>query len=405
MNNLLEKLHAYPFERLNQLLEDISAPEDHHFIPLSLGEPKHSPAPFLVELFANKSRIKHSFMSYPPTRGISQLRSAIAKFASRRYDLKSNSLNAEDHVLPVNGSREALFSFAQACISPSQNSCTLMPNPFYQIYEGAALLAGSKPMYLPCLEENNYIPDFENIEPSIWEQTSLVYICTPGNPTGSVMSIDGLQALIRKSDEYNFIIASDECYSEIYSNDDAPPPGILCACAKMDRDDFRNCVAFNSLSKRSNLPGLRSGFVAGDADIISRFLQYRTYHGSAMPLINQEVSIAAWEDEDHVKTNRLKYKEKFSAVIDILSDVLELQNPDGGFYLWPSLPISDEKFTRDLYGEMNVKVLPGSYLSREINGYNPGRNRVRIALVAELDECVQAAGRLKDFLKQKKYYS
>lgn len=399
MNKLLNNLHSYPFERLNKLLEGISPSPDLPFIPLSLGEPKHQPAEFIVDMYSDKELITNSFMTYPPTRGIPELREAIVGFAVKRYKLQQKTLHADTNVLPVNGTREALFSCAQACISPQEESYTILPNPFYQIYEGAAVLAGSTPVYLPCLEENNFLPDFSLVKDEVWEKTRLVYICSPGNPTGSVMSLDSMQSLIRLSDQFNFIIASDECYSEIYGDDKSPPPGLLEACDKMGRHDFRNCMIFNSLSKRSNLPGLRSGFVAGDADIIRQFLLYRTYHGSAMPVLNQKISAAAWKDETHVQVNRNLYRDKFKAVIDILADFSKLESPEAGFFVWLPTPASDEKFTQDLFKEQNVKVLPGSYLSREADGQNPGANRIRIALVAEIEECIEAARRLRDFIK------
>ncbi len=399
MNKNLDKLHPYPFEKLSALLADVPI-ADKSLIALSLGEPKHPAPDFIVEAYADKQSIRKSFGTYPPTKGLPALRSAIADFITRRFNL-SNSINADSEVLPVSGTREALFSFAQAVIgtAPDGNgqlpAITLMPNPFYQIYEGAALLAGSEPRYLNCVASNRLKPDFSDVTESEWQRCQLVYICTPGNPSGATLTIEDMQWLIRQSDQHDFIIASDECYSEIYQDEASPPAGLLEAADAMGRRDFKNCISFNSLSKRSNLPGLRSGYVCGDANIIRQFLHYRTYHGAAMSVHNQMASIAAWNDETHVITNRKLYREKFSAVLEIFSDVWDMERPEAGFYLWPETPVSDTLFTQNLIREVNVKVLPGSLLSRVHGGINPGENRVRMALVATLDECVEAAYRIK----------
>lgn len=408
MNPRLDLLNPYPFERLNALLDDVTPAPEYDLIPLSLGEPKHDAPDFLVELYSRPERIRDGFATYPPTRGLPELRDAIADFVTRRFHLESAPIDPQSQVLPVNGTREALFAIAQAVIDPSGGGATLMPNPFYQIYEGAAILAGSNPVYVPCLPDNDFKPSFDAVADDVWPSVDLVYICSPGNPTGAVMSLDDMQSLIRLSDEHDFIIASDECYSEIYDDEDAPPPGLLQAAAAMGRLDYRNCVAFNSLSKRSNLPGLRSGYVCGDAAIIEKFLLYRTYHGSAMSTHNQLVSAAAWRDEAHVTENRRMYREKFDTVLKVLANVWPMYRPRAGFYLWPETPVDDTAFARRLVAAANIKVVPGSYLSRECRlpdgrQGNPGTNRVRMALVAPVAECTEAAERLSHFMTGKAY--
>lgn len=401
MNPQLELLHPYPFERLNALLEGKEAPSSLRFIPLSLGEPKHEAPAFIVDAYAKREAITEGFGTYPPTRGLPELRAAITDFVARRYNLEA--VDSDSQVLPVNGTREALFAFAQTVIGQKDGSITLIPNPFYQIYEGATILAGSEPHYVPCHEQSGFAPDFSGISEETWQRCELVYICTPGNPTGNVMTIEQMQELIKLSDRYDFVIASDECYSEIYANEDDPPPGLLQAAAASGRNDFRNCMVFNSLSKRSNLPGLRSGYVCGDASLIARFLLYRTYHGSAMSVHNQWASMAAWQDETHVIANRELYRNKYDAVLDVLDNVWPMSRPTAGFYLWPKTPVDDETFACRLFEQQNIKVLPGRYLSREVNGYNPGHDRVRMALVATLDECVEAAERLKHFIQNQEF--
>ena len=393
MNERLNQLQPYPFERLNELLANVTPTTDEDFISLALGEPKHRAPEFLIESYSKTETIAKSFGTYPPTKGLDELREAIAEFVTRRFNL-SRGVNPETEALPVNGTREALFAIAQAVIDG--DSLTMIPNPFYQIYEGAAILAGSTPRYIPCSEDNGFNPDFSKVTEDEWQRCSMVYLCTPGNPSGSIMSVEEIQAVIRKSDEYNFTIVSDECYSEIYA--DNPPAGLLEAASAMGRNDYKNCVAFNSLSKRSNLPGLRSGYVCGDAEIIEKFLLYRTYHGSAMAAQNQWLSAKAWQEETHVVANRDLYSRKYEAFLDVLNDVWPMQRPAAGFYLWPETPIDDREFTIQLLTETNVKVVPGSYLAREVDGSNPGANRVRLALVAGLDECVEAATRIKRFL-------
>ena len=395
MNPKLDTLQPYPFEKLRQLFSDISGAHDKPPIALSIGEPQHaSPSFVLAELGANLDKLA----KYPATRGLPELRVVIASWLQQRFNLAS--IDPEKHILPVNGTREALFSFAQAVVDPSPQALVLSPNPFYQIYEGAAILAGATPGFINCTAQSNFLPDFEAVTTEQWQQCQLLYICSPGNPTGAVLSIRQLQTLVDLAKTHNFIIASDECYSEIYLDEHNPPPGLLEACAAMGNNDYRNCVVFHSLSKRSNLPGLRSGFVAGDADVLQTFLRYRTYHGCAMPVHHQLASKAAWSDEDHVITNRQLYREKFSAVLEILDGHLSVSAPDAGFYLWPETPIDDKEFARRLFAEEHVTVLPGSFLARQASGYNPGSSRVRIALVAELQNCTDAAHRMVQCLQR-----
>ena len=389
MNPDLSRLQPYPFEKLRQLFADLSPPEGKSPIALSIGEPKHPSPKFVVQTVADNL---DKLANYPLTKGIPELRQSIASWLTRRFALQG--VDAEQQILPVNGTREALFAFAQAVVRRSPDALVISPNPFYQIYEGASLLAGAEPMFINCREENGFLPDFDHITDSQWQRCQLLFLCTPGNPTGAVLPIEQLQQLIRLAREHDFIIASDECYSEIYFDESAPPPGLLQACAAMGNHDYHNCVVFHSLSKRSNLPGLRSGFVAGDAEVLARFLQYRTYHGCAMPPHHQLASVVAWDDESHVVQNRLRYREKFDAVIDILTGHLDVSMPDASFYLWPKTPIVETEFARQLFAGEHVTVLPGSFLGREAEGINPGANRVRMALVADLSQCVEAAERI-----------
>ncbi|WOD30238.1 succinyldiaminopimelate transaminase [Alloalcanivorax xenomutans] len=392
MNPDLEQLHPYPFEKLATLFNKLPA-SDKTPVSFSIGEPQH-PAPEFVQQVLRENTALLS--RYPATNGLPELRQAIADWLVRRFKL--TTVDQDRQVIPVNGTREALFAFTQALLDRQRRPLVLMPNPFYQIYEGATLLGGGEPVYLPCTSASGLQPDFDAVGEDVWIRTQLLFICTPGNPTGATLSKAQLKALIQLADKYDFVIASDECYSEIYQ--DRAPAGLLQACAEMGRHDYRRCVVFHSLSKRSNLPGLRSGFVAGDGEILQRFLRYRTYHGCAMPVHHQLASIAAWNDETHVETNRALYVEKFRAVLDILGDVLKVSAPDAGFYLWPRTPIDDESFARQLKTEENVTVLPGRYLSRTVNGRNPGNNRVRMALVAELDQCVEGAERMRALIKR-----
>jgi len=395
MNDDLTRLQPYPFEKLRALLAGAQPPEDERAIALSIGEPKHRAPAFVAQVLADNM---DQLSVYPTTLGIPALREAIAGWCERRFGLQQGALDPARHILPVNGTREALFSFTQALVQRHPDALVLSPNPFYQIYEGATLLAGATPHYLPCLAENGFNPDFDSVPASIWKRTQILFLCSPGNPTGALLPLETLKKLIALADEHDFVIAADECYSELYFDESSPPPGLLSACAALGRSDFKRCVVFHSLSKRSNLPGLRSGFVAGDADILKAFLLYRTYHGCAMPVQVQLASIAAWNDEDHVRSNRELYRQKFDAVLEILSPVLNVQRPDGGFYLWPETPIDDQRFTRELFASKHVTVVPGSYLSREINGFNPGANRLRLALVAPLEDCIEAAQRIRAFV-------
>ena len=397
MNPDLDKLQPYPFEKLGRLKGSVTPPDGLAPIALSIGEPKHQPPGFITEELITHL---HGLANYPSTKGRPELRQAIGRWLTRRFDLPDGSIDPERHVLPVAGTREALFAFAQAVVDRTREPLVLSPNPFYQIYEGAALLAGAEPYFLNTHADNDFLPDLDAVPEKVWKRTQLIYLCTPGNPTGAVAPIKLLQKLIRLAEKHDFVIASDECYSELYFDEEAPPPGLLQAAAQMGNTDYRRCVVFHSLSKRSNLPGLRSGFVAGDAEVLARFLLYRTYHGCALPPATQAASIVAWGDETHVKANRDLYRAKFSAVLEILSPVLEVERPDAGFYLWPKTPIADTDFARDLFAQQNVTVLPGSYLSREAHGRNPGENRVRMALVAELDECIEAAERIRRFVKK-----
>ena len=401
MNPGLEKLHPYPFEKLTQLkqtiVQETSVIADKAHIDLSIGEPKHA-TPELILDELRKQLPKAA--SYPTTRGIDELRETIADWLVKRFNLPAGSITAEQNVLPVNGTREALFAFAQCIINSKTNDIPVVisPNPFYQIYEGAALLALAEPYYVNCVEDNKFLPDFDAVPEDIWQRCQLIYLCSPGNPTGAVQGQDAIKKLLSLADKHDFIIAADECYSEIYFDEASPPIGLLQAAANLGRDDFKRCVVFHSLSKRSNVPGMRSGFIAGDAELIQTFLRYRTYHGCSMPIYTQLASIVAWQDEDHVQANRVLYRQKFDAVLDILKPVMNVTRPDASFYLWPETPISDTEFAAGLYSRQNITVLPGSFLSRSIAAGNPGKNRIRIALVAELDQCIEAAERMCEYI-------
>lgn len=397
MNPNLSLLHPYPFEKLAELKADVIPPADIAPISLGIGEPRHPAPAFVQQVMAdNLARLAN----YPTTSGKPQLRQAIADWATRRFHLKEGTLRPDANVVPVNGTREGIFSFVQAAIDATRPATVVSPNPFYQIYEGAALLAGAQPHYLPADGNNGFIPDFDAVPASVWNDCQILFLCSPGNPSGAVIPREILVRVIELADKYDFIVASDECYSELYPDESHPPEGLLQTCAAIGRDDYARCVVFHSLSKRSNLPGLRSGFVAGDARLMGEFLRYRTYHGCAMPIHSQLASITAWQDEDHVKENRAAYRAKFEAVVPLLQQEMNVDFPDAGFYLWPKTPFSDEQFARDLSARQNVHVLPGRYLSRTIDGYNPGENRVRMALVAPLEECVEAAERIVCFFKE-----
>jgi N-succinyldiaminopimelate aminotransferase len=395
MNPDLDRLHSYPFEKLAALTADLTPPPNRTPLALYIGEPKH-PTPALIT--DTLTAHLHQLAVYPTTRGTPELRAAIANWLTRRFQLGTGDqlgIDPERQILPVNGTREALFAIAQAVIDRRRSPLVLMPNPFYQIYEGAALLAGAESHYLPCRAENGFIPDFNAVNAAIWERCQLLYICSPGNPTGAVFNAETFAQLIELAQRYNFIIVSDECYSEIYQDENTPPLGLLQVAAALGNSEFKQCLVFHSLSKRSNAPGLRSGFVAGDAEIIAQFFAYRTYHGCAISLPVQYASAAAWNDELHVRTNRQLYREKFTAVLDILQDVLPVTQPAAGFYLWPETPIADTEFTRQLFVKEHLKVLPGQFLSREVAGENPGKNHIRLALVPPLAECIEAAQRIR----------
>lgn len=394
MNSDLDKLQPYPFEKLAALKAGITPPAQPH-IALAIGEPKHPAPQFVLQtLHDNLGQLS----VYPNSKGLSELRESIAAWATRRFQLRH--LDSETQVLPVAGTREALFSFAQAIIDRNSNPIVISPNPFYQIYEGAAYLAGAEPYFVNCIAANNFLPDFDSIPSDVWQRCQLLYVCSPGNPTGAVLDAHALKKLIELADRYDFIIASDECYSEIYFDEANPPLGLLQLCRQIGRDDYRRCVVFHSLSKRSNLPGLRSGFVAGDAAILKKYLHYRTYQGCALPIPTQFASIAAWNDETHVLANRALYRQKFEAVLKLLDSKLDVRKPDAGFYLWAGTPIDDREFARELFRSENVTVLPGQFLARASGDMNPGENRVRMALVATLDECVEAAQRIKRFVEK-----
>lgn len=397
MNPLLDRLQPYPFEKLRQLFSD-ATPAKLKPISLGIGEPKHPTPAFIRSVLADSL---DGLAAYPTTAGSDALRNAVAGWLKRRYAL--SAIDPASEILPVNGSREALFALAQTVIDPSREALVVCPNPFYQIYEGAAYLAGARPYFANSDPQRNFAPDFASVPHAIWQKVQLLYLCSPGNPTGSVLPMADWKNLFELSDRYGFVIASDECYSEIYFND-SPPLGGLEAAQRLGRAGFPRLVSFSSLSKRSNVPGMRSGFVAGDAAILKKFLLYRTYHGSAMSPAIQSASIAAWGDEAHVAQNREQYKAKFERITPMLQEVLDVSLPDAGFYLWAKVnkhaDISDTEYAKRLYAEYNVTVLPGSYLAREAHGFNPGENRIRMALVAELDECLEAAERIVEFSKR-----
>ncbi len=389
MNPDLNRLQPYPFQKLAALFREVTPNPGYRPINLHIGEPRHATPQFIKDaLVANLAGLAN----YPTTIGSDALRTSIAGWLQRRYALPS--LDIKTQILPVNGSREALFAFAQAVIDRTySNPAVICPNPFYQIYEGAALLAGATPYFLNTLPENNYALNFDQLPQEVWQQTQLIYVCSPGNPTGRVMPLAEWKALFALADRYNFVIASDECYSELYF-DDNKPLGALQAAQQLGRGDYRNLVVFSSLSKRSNVPGMRSGFVAGDAKVLEKFALYRTYHGCAMNPAVQAASIAAWNDEAHVMENRRLYSEKFAKAVDILKAALPVVLPDASFYLWVRTSVSDTTFAQALYRDYNVSVLPGSFLAREARGVNPGQNFVRVALVAELEETIEAAQRI-----------
>jgi len=394
MNPYLNKLHAYPFTKLAALLSNVDVQSNSDAIAMTIGEPQHAPPKSAIDaLVAELSGLN----KYPSTQGGLPLRESIAAWLCRRYKLPLGSVDPATMVLPVVGSREALFAIAQTVVDSSASvepPIVIIPSPFYQIYEGAAIMAGAEPLYLPCDNSNDYVPDLDSVTEAQWQRCQLMYICNPSNPTGAVPTREFYQRLLELADRYDFVIASDECYSEIYFDELSPPPGLLEVCHDTGRENFSRCLVFNSLSKRSNLAGMRSGFVAGCQATIKAFMLYRTYHGSAMPNHHQAASIVAWDDESHVQENRVLYREKMRAVVPILQQVMSLEIPAAGFCLWAKLPIDDEHFAQTLYREQHVKVLPGQYLARTVNDYNPGAGYSRLALVHSLDVCVEAAERI-----------
>ncbi|WP_278536996.1 succinyldiaminopimelate transaminase [Delftia acidovorans] len=399
MNPLLSRLQPYPFERLRKLFAGVQPPAGVRPISLGIGEPRHATPAFIEQAL---SADLGGLAKYPATAGEPALREACAQWARQRYGI---ALDAATQVLPVNGSREALFAFTQVVVDASQDGARVIcPNPFYQIYEGATLLAGAQPYYAPSDAARNFAVDWDSVPADVWEKTQLIFVCSPGNPTGAVMPLAEWEKLFALSDRYGFVIASDECYSEIYFDGTAPLGG-LEAAQRLGRTDYKNLLMFTSLSKRSNVPGLRSGFVAGDAALIKAFLLYRTYHGGAMSPVVQTASIAAWGDEAHVEENRRLYREKFNQVTPVLARVMDVRLPDASFYLWAGIPeslgLDDADFARELYAATGVTVLPGSYLAREANGRNPGAGRVRMALVAETAECLEAAQRIAQFIESR----
>jgi N-succinyldiaminopimelate aminotransferase len=402
MNSRLAGLQPYPFQKLAELIRGLTPPNDKSAIRLSMGEPQHAAPSFVLEaLRTNLNGLSH----YPVTKGSIELRQSIARWANRRFKLEKAPLDPERHVLPCAGTREALFSIAQAVIdrrAHAEQPVVIMPNPFYQIYEGAALLAGARPYFLNTVADNQYRMDFTRIPAEVWKQVQLVYICSPGNPTGTVLRHADLAHLLELAERHDFLIAADECYSEIYFDEGNPPPGLLQVAHDLGLADYRRCLVFHSLSKRSNLPGLRSGFVAGDGAALEHYSQYRTYQGCALPPPTQTASITAWNDEAHVRANRDQYRAKFDAVLEILGPEMNVEKPEASFYLWPETPQDDETFTRELYARENVLVLPGSYLSRDVQGANPGHKRVRMALVASQEECVEAAKRVRSYIRTTK---
>jgi len=410
MNPNLSLLQAYPFERLRQLFAPVKPNPAYPAISLGIGEPRHATPALIKQAYCDAIMDPQGGLSvYPATAGVPGLRQSIARWLDRRYGL---TLDVQTQILPVNGSREALFAFAQTVVNPAKRPSSsdqpvlvVCPNPFYQIYEGAAFLSGAQPYFVPSDPARNFAQDWDSVPEDVWARTQLLFVCSPGNPTGAVMPLEEWKKLFDLSDRHGFVIASDECYSEIYFREE-PPLGGLEAAAKLGRSDFKNLVAFTSLSKRSNVPGMRSGFVAGDAALVQRFLLYRTYHGSAMSTVVQAASIAAWDDEQHVRDNREQYRAKFAQVTPLLAGVLDVALPDAGFYLWAKVegsnPNADCDFARDLYATYNVTVLPGSFLAREARGFNPGANRIRMALVAETAECVEAAERIVQFVQSRR---
>jgi N-succinyldiaminopimelate aminotransferase len=396
MNPRLQALHPYPFERLARLKSGVTPPAHLKHIAMSIGEPQHAPPGFVLETLR---RSLDQLGSYPATAGLPQLRAACAAWLTRRYGLKEGSVDPDSMVLPVNGTREALFALVQAAVDPARAPLVALPNPFYQIYEGAALLAGAEPYFIDTPPAGGYQPDLAAVPEAIWRRCQVLFLCSPGNPCGAVLPLEFFSRALDLAERHDFIVASDECYADIYQDEAAPPPGLLEAAEATGRTAFEHCVVFHSLSKRSSLPGLRSGFVAGNAALLERFLLYRTYHGSAMPVPTQLGSIAAWCDDAHARENRRLYQEKFARVLPLLNPALGISPPAGAFYLWAHVGRDDEEFARELYAQQNITVLPGSYLARAGARGNPGAQRVRISLVPPLTQCVEAAERILEFLR------
>jgi N-succinyldiaminopimelate aminotransferase len=393
----LARLKPYPFERLARLIEGVTPPAGRAPIALSIGEPKHAPPPFLI---AALTAALGTLGTYPATAGLPEFRRSAAAWLERRYAL-GGTLDPDTMLLPVAGTREALFAFAQAVVDPAAHALVAMPNPGYQIYEGAALLAGAEPCYLDATPASGLVPDLGAVPAAAWERCALLYLCSPGNPTGAVVDPAYMARVVELADRHDFIVAADECYADIYLDEAAPAGGFLAACRALGRERFRRVVVFHSLSKRSSVPGLRSGFVAGDPAVLERFRLYRTYHGCALPVHVQRASIAAWDEDGHARDNRALYRAKFDAVLPILAPVLDVTRPPAGFYLWPDVGGDDERFARELYARENVLVLPGSYMARDAGRGNPGYGRVRISLVAPLADCVAAAHRIRHFIESR----
>ncbi|MFW6094328.1 MAG: succinyldiaminopimelate transaminase [Pseudomonadota bacterium] len=396
MNPSLRQLQPYPFQRLDALKAGIEPPPAYPPVLLSIGEPKHPPPELVIDLLSEQDGLRRDLAAYPATRGSAELRDAIAAWLRFRFAVNADP---ERHVLPVAGTREALFSFGQAVLSGTPDAVAILPNPFYQIYEGAVLLRGAAPYFVDCHADTGFVPDYDAVPDAVWDRCELLYLCSPGNPTGTTLDRATLVRLVELAHHHDFVIAADECYSELYFDDAAPPVGLLEAAVDAGYPDFQRCVVFHSLSKRSNLPGLRSGFVAGDPDILAPYFQYRTYEGCALPEHVQRASAAAWRDEDHVRENRAAYRRKFRAVTPILAPVLDFHAPRGGFYHWIRTPKDDEVFARDLFAARNITVLPGTYLGREAGGPNPGKGYVRVAWVAPEADCIAAARTIAEWVR------
>ena len=399
MNTNIDFLQPYPLERMNALKADVSGNPDYPHVALSIGEPKHPPPEEVVALLSQPQSLAADLGTYPATRGSDQLRSTIADWLARRF---AAQFRPGDQILPVSGTREALFSFAQAVLSGKSDSLVLLPNPFYQIYEGAALLGGASPMFLNTTAANGYQPDFRAVPESVWRRCELLYVCSPGNPTGRLLPAEDMRWLLETAREFDFIIAADECYSELYLNEAQPPAGFAEVAASQGDSEYQQLVVFHSLSKRSNLPGLRSGFVAGDASILGRYFKYRTYQGCALPAHVQRASALAWSDEAHVRANRQLYRDKFSRITPLLSQVFSVTDPEGGFYHWIDVGEDDQQFALSAFRDINITVLPGSFISREADGINPGAGHIRVAWVAQSDQCLEAANRLVQWQQQRR---